>query len=152
STLTNVTEYILDFALETPSDTRVGFLQYSGPTADVSVPTLGAEVNVTQSKAVLYAVLVEMLGIRGSNDLALAIDFVREGMLLPQENRAGSDRIVVFVLFSDPSDSFGFETALARASAQSAMAALKAEDDPFVVVLNVGGALSPGFLAAQADA
>ena len=87
-----------------PSDVRVGYLEFAGPSTVLTDPyfnqTIGPSLNVTDPIAVLHENLTESIlnltALGGSTNSPGALDFVREDMFTSSNFRPGSKRAVIF--------------------------------------------------------
>ncbi|KAH9254835.1 hypothetical protein BASA81_007085 [Batrachochytrium salamandrivorans] len=142
----NVTDFIAEFAtMVTLAEdrTRMGFLQYAGPTlTSTEYTTIGRNLNVTDSAATNVAefvsVINSLVATGGTTNTAGAIDFVREYMFTAANKRPGSHRIVILLTDGNPSDINGDDTPPEPIDqANAAVASLRAEDDVIFVFIKM---------------
>ncbi|KAH9258911.1 hypothetical protein BASA81_002975 [Batrachochytrium salamandrivorans] len=142
----NVTDFIAEFATTVTlaeDRTRMGFLQYAGPTlTSTEYTTIGRNLNVTDSAATNVAefvsVINSLVATGGTTNTAGAIDFVREYMFTAANKRPGSHRIVILLTDGNPSDINGDDTPPEPIDqANAAVASLRAEDDVIFVFIKM---------------
>lgn len=155
----NMTDFIKNFAnLTVLSPTAAhGLSQYSGAFNDQpgAFTTVNATLNVTDPAAIdLDAFLTSISpldAVGGTTDTAGAIDYVRTVMFTPQNKRPGSHRIVILATDGRPTDQNGVETETALIASETAVDAIRAEDDVIFVFLRIGNDYPIDFMVGHAN-
>lgn len=158
----NMTTFVGDFAATrtlSETQTRMGFLQFTGPSqAHPGLTTIGETLNLTEPSASNLAGFVSAVGalgdLGGTTDTITAIEYVREHMFTPENKRPNVNRIVILMTDGDPTDNMGAsvdDSAIEQVN--QAVVALREEDDVIFVLVRLGDLVdySDDFLLGVVD-